>query len=359
MSDWTRLTREPINRRGPASFVREALALLACRSGTEGGLDLDEPGETDETIAAMQERASRMKDANDRAWGEAIARVLSDLEQQGWALEFRKQQLWGRRPLGNMPREVLRQRLLVRRKEQLEKPSVRDFVQKMERWRLYHGSRTSIVSLMRDGRAFSQDLTAGRPLGELIDPYVQFVASDGICEQTGLRTQDIWRYFRHTWSSPYESIPGRSLQILVRDRAAPFHPVIGIAALSSAAVRLSPRDRFIGWDTEQVIDRMLAEGHAAAHAWSQRVLRNAIDEIYLIDFVRDELVPADPTQWTLETALACAEVGLSAKTQHHRLMEAKEYKSNDDVSTEEACVARANLYLFRAKRAADLSVFPN
>ena len=355
MSDWTRLTQEPINRRGPASFVRDALALFACRSRTDGGVDLDEPEETDETVAAVQQRASRMKDANDRAWGEAIARVLSDLEQQGWELEFRKQQLWGRRPLGNVPREALRQRLLVRRKEQLEKPSVRDFVQKMERWRVFQGSRTSIVSLMRDGRAFAEDLMVGRPLAGLVDPYVQFVASEGICEQTGLRTQDIWRYFRHTWSSPYESVPGRSLQFLVRDRAAQFHPVIGIAALSSAAVRLGPRDRFIGWDTEQVIDRLLAEGHATAHAWSQCVLRNAIDEIYLVDLVRDKLVPADPAHWTLATAAACAEVGSAAKMQHHRLMEAKDYKSNDDVSTEEACVARAKLYLFRAKRAADLS----
>jgi hypothetical protein len=36
-------------------------------------------------------------------------------------------------------------------------------------------------------------------------------------------------------------------------------------------------------------------------------------------------------------------------------MEAKEYKSSDDVSTEEACVKRAELYLFRAKRASELA----
>jgi hypothetical protein len=36
-------------------------------------------------------------------------------------------------------------------------------------------------------------------------------------------------------------------------------------------------------------------------------------------------------------------------------MEANEYKSNDDVSTEEVCVKRAEFYLFRAKRAAELA----
>src|SRR5205814_4186059 len=109
-------------------------------------------------------------------------------------------------------------------------------------------------------------------LSDLVDPYIQFVETDGVCNLTGLRTQDIGRYFRHTWSSPYESVPGRSLQFLVRDRAAPFHPVIGIAALSSAAVRLGPRDRFIGWDTDQVVERMLNDNRDEAERWARKVV---------------------------------------------------------------------------------------
>jgi hypothetical protein len=353
MTDWVQLTSTPITGRPAAAFVRAILALVARIASN--ATERDAPGEVEEVIELAQARAQELKDPDDRAWGESFASVVGDLVQQGWALEFRKQHVYGLRPLATMSREMLRQRLLVRRNEQLLKPSVREFVEKMERWRLYRGARTSIFSLMRDGRALARALADGAPLGDLVDPYVQFVTSEGVCELTGLRMLDIWRYFRHTWSNPYESVPGRSLQLLVRDRAAPFHPVIGIAALSSAAVRLGPRDRYIGWDTDQVVDRLVAGESAVALAWGREVIRNAISEIYVVDLVRDKILPADWNEWTLDTAAACAEAGEVARAQHHRLMEAKEYKSNDDVSTEEACIVRAELYLFRAKRASELA----
>jgi hypothetical protein len=353
MRDWIKLTSTPITGRPAAAFVLAILSLLTRIAAN--ATERDAPGEVEEVIALAQGRAQALRDSDDRAWGESFASVVGDLVQQGWGLKFQKQHLYGQRPLATMPREMLRQRLLVRRNEQLLKPSVREFVEKMEHWRLYRGTRTSILSLMRDGRALGRALDEGTPLGDLIDPYIQFVTSEGVCELTGLRMRDIWRYFRHTWSSPYESVPGRSLHLLVRDRAAPFHPVIGIAALSSAAVRLGPRDRFMGWDTEQVIARLVAGEPAVALGWVREVIRNAIEEIYLVDLVRDKLVPADPNEWTLDTAAACSEAGLVARAQHHRFMEAKEYKSSDDVSTEEACVARAELYLFRAKRASELA----
>ncbi|WP_164964330.1 Druantia anti-phage system protein DruA [Rubrivivax sp. JA1026] len=355
MKDWTQLTKEPIDTRQPSSFVRDALAIFKDIASAHDAGERIEAIDIDEALAAAQQRAQRMKDADDRAWGVAMAGVMADLVQQGWTLHFRREHLWGERPLSGMSREVLRERLLVRRDEQLMKTSVRAFVRDMERWRLHKGQRTSIVSLMRDGRALATSLAAGESLTALVDPYIQFVSKDDVCAFTGLRTQDIWRYFRHTWSSPYESVPGRSLQFIVRDRAAPLHPVIGIAALSSAAVRLGPRDRFIGWDTDQVVDRLIEGDRDEALRWARKVVQGAIDEIYTVDFVRDLLLPADQTQWTIETALACAQSAASAKVQHHRLMEAQEYKSSDDVTTEEACAARAELYLFRAKRAVELS----
>lgn len=355
MKDWTQLTKEPIDTRQPSSFVRDTLAIFKDVALSHSTGERIEAIDIDQGLFAAKQRAQRMKDADDRSWGVAMAGVIADLVQQGWTLHFHRAHLWGERPLSGMSREVLRERLLVRRDEQLMKASVRVFVRDMERWRLHKGQRTSIVSLMRDGRSLASSLAAGESLTALIDPYIQFVDKDDVCEFTGLRTQDIWRYFRHTWSSPYESVPGRSLQFIVRDRAAPFHPVIGIAALSSAAVRLGPRDRFIGWDTDQVVDRLMTDDRGEAECWARKVVQSAIDEIYTVDFVRDMLLPADRAQWTAETALACAQSAASAKTQHHRLMEAQEYKSSDDVSTEEACATRAELYLFRAKRALELS----
>jgi len=355
MKGWIQLTTEPIDARQASVFVREVLALFNAVLVPPEGPDSADASDIEELTLAAQERANCMKDADDRAWGVAFAGVIADLVQQGWVLQFHRKHLWGQRPLSGMSRDALRQRLHVRRDEQLLKSSVRDFIRTMERWRLNSGERTSIVSLMRDGRSLAAALESGTPLAQLVDPYIQFVATDDVCELTGLRTQDIWRYFRHTWSNPYESVPGRSLQFIVRDRASPFHPVIGIGALSSAAVRLGPRDRFIGWDTDQVIERLLGGDYAECWNWAHKVLAAALDEIYKVDFVREQLLPADPAQWTIETALAVGRTGGTAKALHHRLMEAQEYKSADDVSTEEACIARAELPLFRAKRAHELS----
>lgn len=353
MKGWTRLTNEPIEARQKSALVRDTLDLFA-DAFTSGSQKADDSVDIDDLVLAAQARAGRVNDAESRAWGIAFAGVIGNLVQQGWALQFQKKHLWGQRPLGGMTRDALRQRMLVRRDEQLSKSSVREFVRDMERWRLFRGERTSIVCLMRDGRSLATEVEKGKTLSELVDPYVQFVVSDEICQFTGLRTLDIWRYFRHTWTSPYESVPGRSLLFIVRDRAAKFHPVIGIGALSSAAVRLGPRDRFIGWDTDQVIDRIISDA-LACRVWALRVLQNAVDEIYKVDFIRDKLLPADPNKWTLETATAIAGAGAVAKVQHHRMMEANAYKAEDDVSTEEQCVVRAEMPLFRAKRAAELA----
>ncbi|MHC4620306.1 MAG: hypothetical protein ACYTEQ_21365, partial [Planctomycetota bacterium] len=91
----------------------------------------------------------------------------------------------------------------------------------METKRCYRGNWVSIFSLMRDGREFSEKLAAAaaikdekariRKLAENIQPELQFVKEDEVCEMTGLRLGDIWRYFRHTWANPYKSVPGRNM----------------------------------------------------------------------------------------------------------------------------------------------------
>jgi hypothetical protein len=95
-------------------------------------------------------------------------------------------------------------------------------------------------------------------LSRVVRPYVQVVETDAVCSQTGLRLNDIWRYLRHTWVTSYKSVPGRSMMILVRDAAADNHPVIGIASLASSVVQQSTRDKWIGWDSETVVQRFRA-----------------------------------------------------------------------------------------------------
>lgn len=353
MSEWIQITLQPVGGRNLPAFLRDVLKILSALS-TATSEDVDVVDAGDQVTAAYQ-RALQIKDPDDRAWATATAGVLSDLAQQGWSLKFERKHVWGLRPADGMTRDALRQRLLVRRNEQLSKPSVRAFVRSMEQWRLYRGARISIVSLLRDGKELAAKLRGGTPLAELVDPYIQFVSTDAKCELTGLNLQDIWRYFRHTWSSPYESVPGRSLQFLVRDRMAPLHPIVGIGALSSAAVRLGPRDRFIGWDTDITVDRLLS-GHYRGHrAWALKTIKTAISEIYTVDLVRDGLLPADPNLWNLDTATALAAAAVNAKEQHHRLMDAQEYKASGTGLDEESLAQRAEMPLFRAKRALELS----
>jgi hypothetical protein len=130
----------------------------------------------------------------------------------------------------------------------------------MERRRLTPNGWQSIFSVMRDGQELAESLTKLREdpsrleanLNEVVLPYIQFVETGAYCSETGLLLSDIRRYFRHTWVTAYKSIPGRSLSILVRDRAKPVHPVIGIAFLGSAVVQQSIRDKWIGWDVPSV-----------------------------------------------------------------------------------------------------------
>ena len=139
---------------------------------------------------------------------------------------------------------AIRASLNYERLAQLKKPSVQDFIHKMERTRLFKGQPVSIFSLYADGEELANDLVAVQNLSDeeerteaicrVIQPYLQQVTPDARCEYTGFLLNDVWRYIRHTWSIPYNATPGRNIFYLVRDTARPFHPIIGIAALGSS-----------------------------------------------------------------------------------------------------------------------------
>ena len=80
------------------------------------------------------------------------------------------------------------------------------------------------------------------------------------------------------------------MMILVRDRAAPFHPVIGIAAVSSAAVAIGPRDEVLGWTLEKFADVLRSRHSTDAAAWLRRQVDERIGNIYLVDLLRDEVL---------------------------------------------------------------------
>ena|SRR3989338_8094377 len=73
-----------------------------------------------------------------------------------------------------------------------------------------------------------------------IDPIIE------VCETQ--KQHDLFRIFRYYWSSPYSEYVGRRIKLIIRDRALPNKPVIGIAALGSPIIHIPARDEFIGWN---------------------------------------------------------------------------------------------------------------
>jgi hypothetical protein len=218
---------------------------------------------------------------------------------------------------------------------------------------------------MRDGRDLAEKLEGVLSLDSLesqaeeaariIRPYLQFVSPNDVCEHTGLRLGDIWRYFRHTWSNTYKSIPGRSMMILVRDAAAPCHPVIGIAALGSSVVQQKTRDRWIGWDADIVRTRFLEKPSRRGIRWLHRQLDSIIKGVYKRDFLREgfltRAILGHPSDEIIKKLWRESQKAIKRHRLYPHAARHKGASCADNVDWEE--LAETNL--FRSKRARILS----
>lgn len=297
---------------------------------------------------------------------EALVNVFADLIQQGWRIARR-----GGRYLGTVQvaadsdgeREQKRQRFLVRRNEQLRRGSIRKFITSMERQKRFDGDLVSIFSLMRDGRDLAENLESINSMNpedwrKAISPYLSFVGGGATCPYTGYSLQDIWRYFRHSWSNPYESVPGRTLQFLIRDGAVPFHPIIGIGALSSASIGLGKRDEYIGWTESSVVEMFRVAPAPKLTNWLTSTLDRLISEIYRSDFIEEGLVPAVlPDDVNEEIIQRLEEEAEKAKNSHFKTLNRSDNKlqSLDGAAPDEMWKVQATTALFRGKRSAELA----
>lgn len=289
--------------------------------------------------------------------------VLVDLIAQGWKvkktwptiiLEFEAEES------PDAEKARLRRALLIERDSQIREPSVTAFIRSMEKRRLTPTGWHSIFSVMREGSDLAQSLRDVRELESepeqlsalrsLIKPYIQFVDSEAICEHTGLRLNDIWRYFRHTWVNSYKSVPGRSMMILVRDAASPNHPVIGIASLGSAVVQQSVRDKWIGWDSAGAIEQLRQVPPKKATAILLNRLRAFKRNVYVRDLLADRVLQKFDLRKPADAAITkLLKESVRSIKQHRRYPHAAKQKQTDDLRSEDWRL-RAEMSLFRSKR---------
>jgi hypothetical protein len=291
--------------------------------------------------------------------------ALCDLCGQGWSVRLGRAGLEISRPTRaadpTAEKERVRGTLLIERNARLAEPSTRQFIQEMESRRIGPAGWVSVFSLMRDGEDLAAKLDAvnsapgdeqDRLLREVIKPYVQ-LADDGVCDYTGIPLKHIWRYFRYTWASPHKTVPGRNLWFLIRDGAAPCHPIIGIASLSSPFVQMRLRDDWVGWSTKSFLRMLMADDaqHDKWSGWLGNQLDLLIGDVYAVDLIASGALVAEelvaPTNETLARLNAVAD---EARAAHYAHGSAKDHKSAVD-----DWASRAQTSLFVWKRASTLA----
>jgi len=285
----------------------------------------------------------------------AAAHVAIDLVDQGWTVQIDKYGVLFAPPDADGDRETEKARIRrqehVRRDGQLRQASVRRFVAGMERAHPHADRMVSVFDLMRDGRELAEALTGATAMDGVIEPYIQIV-DDSVCELTGFRLHDIWRYFRHTWSNAYSTVPGRSMPILIRDAATPYHAVIGLAAISSPVVQIAERDRWMEWETDQFVAETVAVPSIKVARWLAARIKTGLSEIYTDDLLRDGVIqPSDLREPSKEAIARLRADAERHRRRHHRSSVVRHVKNiNLD-----AWVERAETHLFRSKRAAALA----
>jgi hypothetical protein len=365
-TSWTVLEPSLPTKASHDAFVMHARALAKVHLDERG----DEVLEKLRTEFVAEVRASRRADRQALL---AAGLVVGDLVAQGWILRVRSKRVDIRPPEPVTDRVAekarIRRQELVKRNAQLRKPSVQRFLESMERQRLHSGQYVSIYSLMRDGRELAEGLREARmhlsngwadALSSLVDPYLEFVTSeDATCTHTGLRLMDVWRYFRHTWTNQYTSVPGRTMMVLVRDRAAANHPVMGIGALSSPIMQIRERDSWIGWHPDTFLERVRREPTRELAKWLVATLDVAIDEIYVADLIEDKVLSTRDLTTPSDAALdrlfkECTE----QRRLHHRYARSRDLKQKRAaLSGDEYWISRARTHLFRSKRALALATY--
>lgn len=334
----------------------------------------DSPGVVDPN-EILEETLGELSLSQKSADLRATLYLLTDLAQQRWSIrvteggdvEVARPDDEGIDPAYEKSR--IRSQELLKRDEQLRERATQKFIKRMENKYVFNGKFFSIHSVIRDGRELAESLRTARresgakrvqALRAIVDPYIQFVDDKEYCEYTGLRLRDIWRYFRHTWSNQYMSTPGRSMAFLVRDRACESRPVIGIGAIGSPIVQIQERDSWIGWQPQAFLEFVTESPSAEVGVWLGKTIEKAINELYIDDFVEEQLLsPSDVRSPSPEVLARLSNHSEKQRQLHHRLARSQDLRRGATRSAggrrDAQWEPRARTHLYRSKRALALA----
>jgi len=219
---WTEL-RPPLRKPSREAFVEHA-RLLSKRAGDSERVErLRAAFVAEMTICRRADKQALL----------AAGLVITDLAAQGWEMRARRGRVEVRPPTVNGDRATEKARVrsqeLVKRDAQLRQPSVRRFLDAMEKNRLHQGRFVSIFTVMRDGRELAAGLLEARThfdngwadaLSQLVDPYLDFVVSRMRSAPTPGSVDGYLALLPPHVEQPAHQCPGRTMHFLVRDRAA-------------------------------------------------------------------------------------------------------------------------------------------
>jgi len=193
-------------------------------------------------------------------------------------------------------------------------------------------NKHSVLMLVADGNELANRIQNTTNLHEAVCPQLELVDESTRDTVTGHRLSEIWRYFRLTWSTPSESTPGRTMQYLIRDEAHINRPVMGIISLENCAVQITDRDKYIGWNTKEYIDKMLKGNNNEAKHTIEKLLSYVQEGILGIDY-RNLCSAKEINHPTNETIAKLFQEAADAENRRQELL--KEALITDNMTGEE------------------------
>ena len=331
--------------------VKLSASYLAAFKGVVDSALLDDPNQGAflfrKKLAGLQRQRNRADQENLNF--SVICSLVADLIEQGWRIKFfdlENKNLHMDAPSLALGEEEsvqgvknrIRAGLTTISNKQLASDSVRSFIDKMERQKNFKEKSVSIFNLVDSGLELAAIIgdfdknsqSIEDDFNKTIKPYIQ-VCEDGIkCEKTGLYLLDIWRYFRHSWSLEYKPTPGRTMRMLIRNKARPSWPVMGIAMLASPAMNLYIRDEWIQWRLDDIfeglVDHTLKAEVVANSLFS--TLENSLKTIRTDDLLTKKEITS-PNEMTLFKLKQVAEASMNNRRTELAILEGREDGGNE------------------------------